>query len=124
MISGDQHLSTFSHLGIERPSDAVYQFCVSALANIFWRWFYPNSVEDPQGEFVDAWGNYFRMIVVANPERQELLNRKLRQRYVIPKQKRREVWVIRNVPVLVTDMGSFDLVKYNKRSQLNAGCTM
>ena len=85
VISGDQHLSTFSRLGIERPSDAVYQFCVPALANIFWRWFYPNSVEDPQGEFVDAWGNYFRMIAVANPERRELLDQKLRRRYVIPK---------------------------------------
>ena len=92
VLSGDQHLSTFARLGIDRPSDAVYQFCVPALANIFWRWFYPTEMgtdREPDtpghlGEFTDAWGNYFRMIAVANPERPDLLGQKLRQRSVLP----------------------------------------
>ena len=92
MICGDQHLSTVTRLGIEEPSDAVYQFCVPALANIFWRWFYPNTPgadrkpQEPEhlGEFVDAWGNFLRMVAVANPERRGLLGQKLRQRHVIP----------------------------------------
>jgi alkaline phosphatase D len=91
VLCGDQHLSTMTRLGIDKPSDAVYQFCVPALANIFWRWFYPNEPGadrkpgEPEylGEFVDAWGNFLRMIAVANPERHELLGQKLRQRYVI-----------------------------------------
>ena len=92
VVCGDQHLGTMTRLGIEKPSDSVYQFCVPALANIFWRWFYPNTPgadrkpEEPEhlGEFVDAWGNFLRMVAVANPERRELLSQKLRQRYVIP----------------------------------------
>lgn len=92
VISGDQHLATFARLGVERPSDAVYQFCVPALANIFWRWFYPENPgsdrgpgePDYLGEFVDPFGNFFRMIAVANPERRDLLSHRLRQRYLIP----------------------------------------
>jgi alkaline phosphatase D len=92
VVCGDQHLSTMTRLGIDEPSDSVYQFCVPATANIFWRWFYPNTPgEDRQpgepdylGEFVDPWGNYLRMVAVANPEHRELLGQKLRQRHVIP----------------------------------------
>jgi alkaline phosphatase D len=98
VVCGDQHLSTFARLGIERPSDAVYQFSVPALANIWWRWFYPNmpgkdrkpGEPDYLGEFTDAWGNYFRMIAVANPERRELLGQRLRQRHLIPLEEAKE----------------------------------
>jgi hypothetical protein len=92
VLCGDQHLGTMTRLGVEKPSDSVYQLCVPALANIFWRWFYPNTPgadrktgePDYLGEYVDSWGNYLRMVAVANPERRELLGQKLRQRYVIP----------------------------------------
>lgn len=94
IVSGDQHLGTFGRLGLDAPSDAVYQLCTPAVGNIFWRWFYPEQPgadrqpgePDYAGEFVDAWGNYFRMIAVANPERKDLLSHKLRQRYVIPEE--------------------------------------
>lgn len=92
LVAGDQHLGTFTRIGVEAPSDAVYQFCVPALANIFWRWWYPNVAgtdrapgeAEWQGEFTDAWGNFLRVIAVANPERQDLLSQRLRQRNVIP----------------------------------------
>jgi alkaline phosphatase D len=92
ILCGDQHLATFARLGIEKPSDAVYQFCVPAMGNIFWRWFYPiepgtdrqKGEPDYSGEFIDRFGNFFRMIAVANPERKELLGQKLRQRYLLP----------------------------------------
>lgn len=92
VLSGDQHLATFTRVGIDAPGDGVYNFAVPALGNIFWRWFYPSTpgagraAGEPEhlGEFTDAWGNPFRMIAVANPERQELLSQKLRSRSVLP----------------------------------------
>jgi len=80
VLCGDQHLGTFARLGVEAPSDAVYQFCVPAIGNIFWRWFYPATPgagrapgePDYLGEFVGAWGNPFRMVAVANPERKTI----------------------------------------------------
>jgi alkaline phosphatase D len=94
ILCGDQHLGTFARLGVDKPSDAVYQFCVPAMGNIFWRWFYPAEPgtdrrpgqPDYTGEFTDAFGNLFRMIAVANPERRELLGQKLRQRYLLPQE--------------------------------------
>jgi alkaline phosphatase D len=94
LLCGDQHLGTFARLGLEKPSDGVYQFCVPAMGNIFWRWFYPatpgggraEGEADHLGEFTDRYGNLFRMIAVANPERKQLLGQKLRQRYLIPQE--------------------------------------
>ncbi|MCD6351081.1 MAG: alkaline phosphatase D family protein [Armatimonadetes bacterium] len=98
VISGDQHLGSFARLGVDAPSDAVYQFCVPALANIFWRWFYPAEPgrdrkpgePDYLGEFTDPFGNFFRMIAVDNPERRELLGQRLRQRYLISEEEVRQ----------------------------------
>ena len=92
VLSGDQHLCTFSKLGIDKPGDAVYDFAVPAVGNIFWRWFYPSQPGanrkpgDPEylGDFTDEWGNPFRMLAVANPERESLLSQKLRQRQTLP----------------------------------------
>jgi len=92
VLGGDQHLATFARLGVRKPSDAVYQFAVPAMGNIFWRWFYPKDAgmgkqagePDYTGEFVDGHGNHFRMMAVANPERRSLLGQQLRQRYLIP----------------------------------------
>ena len=94
ILSGDQHLGTFARLGIEQPSDAVYQFAVPALGNYFWRWFYPEDAGNDRepgapnqtGEFIDGFGNYFRIIAVANPEERSLMDQKLRQRYMITKE--------------------------------------
>jgi alkaline phosphatase D len=122
VICGDQHLSTMTRLGIEEPSDAVYQFCVPALANIFWRWFYPNTPgadrkpEEPEylGEFADAWGNFLRMVAVANPERRELLGQKLRQRHVIPESEAKDG----KGDSLRTCLGDgYGVVRFNKASQ-------
>ncbi|MCL5269655.1 MAG: hypothetical protein M1457_03660 [bacterium] len=93
ILCGDLHLASLARLGIARPSDAVYQFCVPPMGNIFWRWFYPavpgsdRKPGEPEytGEFTDPHGNYFRVLAVANPERRELLNQNLRQRFVLPK---------------------------------------
>ncbi len=76
VISGDQHLATVMQLGIEETRDSVYQFCVPAVGNIFWRYFYPAEPglnRDPEtpdytGDFLDGFGNHFRMIAVANPQ--------------------------------------------------------
>jgi alkaline phosphatase D len=92
VLCGDQHLGTFVRLGVDEPSDGPYQLCVPALANFFWRWWYPDvegqdrAPGQPEhlGEFVDAYGNYLRMIAVANPEREDLLDQRLRARNVIP----------------------------------------
>ncbi len=94
ILSGDQHLATFARLGVDQPSDAVYQFAVPAMGNYFWRWFYPNTpgeerepgAPDYTGEFADGFGNYFRMVAVANPERRSLMDQRLRQRYIIPRE--------------------------------------
>jgi len=94
VLSGDQHLATFARLGIDSPSDAVYQMCTPAMGNIFWRWFYPNVAGEDRkegepehlGEFTDGYGNYFRMIAVANPDRKDLLGDKLRRRVLIPEE--------------------------------------
>ncbi len=98
VLSGDQHLATFARLGVEHPSDAVYEFAVPAMGNIFWRWFYPKQPgrgrapgqPDYLGEFSDGFGNFFRMIAVANPERRSLLGQRLRQRYLIPVEEARQ----------------------------------
>ncbi|MFC1734840.1 alkaline phosphatase D family protein [Candidatus Hydrogenedentota bacterium] len=92
VICGDLHLASFTRLGIDKPSDAVYQFCVPPMGNVFWRWFYTaepgkgRNPGDPEyyGEHVDPHGNMFRMLAVANPEKEELLGNKLRRRNLIP----------------------------------------
>jgi alkaline phosphatase D len=95
IVSGDQHLPSFARLGIEKPSDAVYQFAGPALGNIFWRWFYPaHPGNNPKpgapsytGEFTDQFGNYFNMIAVANPERKSVFEQNfINQRYLIPRE--------------------------------------
>mgnify|MGYP005853699471 CR=1 FL=1 len=97
LLGGDQHLATFSRIGIDSVSDGVYQFSVPALGNIFWRWFYPNhpgrqplaEAPDYTGDFTDGFGNLFRLLAVANPERRTLLSQNLRQRYLIPEEEAR-----------------------------------
>ncbi|NIA13522.1 MAG: hypothetical protein GWP08_05530 [Nitrospiraceae bacterium] len=93
IVSGDQHLATFSRLGLDAPSDGPYQFCVPAVGNIFWRWFYPAAPGKDRapgeaghlGEFTDRFGNFFRMLAVANPEKRELLGEGFRYRPKLPR---------------------------------------
>ena len=75
IVGGDQHLGTLIRLGLETCSDGPVQFCVPAIGNIFWRWFYPRNsgtgpLADPQGytgDFEDGFGNRFRLLAAANP---------------------------------------------------------
>ncbi|UCD37138.1 MAG: alkaline phosphatase D family protein, partial [Fidelibacterota bacterium] len=79
IVAGDQHLGTVTRMGIEKPGDAALQFCVPAVGNIYWRWFFPEPlltqweqsvkriVPDVSGDYSDGFGNHFRMIAVANP---------------------------------------------------------
>ncbi|HUU29273.1 MAG TPA: alkaline phosphatase D family protein [archaeon] len=75
IVCGDQHLSTLVSMGLDAFSDGPVQFCVPALGNIFWRWFYPKDqgsgpLADPQGctgEFTDGFGNRFCLLAAANP---------------------------------------------------------
>jgi len=75
IVCGDQHLSTLVHMGIDSPADGPLQFCVPAIGNIFWRWFYPaqpgsGPLADPRGytgDFLDGHGNHFRLLAAANP---------------------------------------------------------
>jgi alkaline phosphatase D len=91
LLCGDQHLASFAQVGIKESADGVYQFTIPALGNVFWRWFYPASPglnrqpgdPDYTGDFVDTWGNPYRVFAVANPERPGLLNERLTQRYLV-----------------------------------------
>ncbi|MBN2290220.1 MAG: hypothetical protein JXQ83_12875 [Candidatus Glassbacteria bacterium] len=75
VVCGDQHLSTLIKMGLEAPADGPVQFCVPALGNIFWRWFYAaqpggGPLADPEGytgDFLDGFGNHFRLLAAANP---------------------------------------------------------
>ena len=75
-ISGDQHLGTAVHYGLDEFRDAVYSLCTPAMSNI-WprRWFppdaAPNSIEGLRytGDHVDAFGNRVTVLAVANPAR-------------------------------------------------------
>jgi alkaline phosphatase D len=95
ILCGDQHLATLVRLGVDKPSDSSYQFSVPALGNVWWRWFYPSSPGagrepgEPEylGEFMDPFGNHFRMLAVANPERKALfdVHGSMYSRLLIPK---------------------------------------
>ncbi len=96
IICGDQHLATIIRMGVEQPGDATWQFCVPAAGNIYWRWFYPkkylslldnsnfSELPDVSGDYVDAFGNHFRMIAVANPDDPKVM-RLGRSRALIPR---------------------------------------
>ncbi len=75
VLCGDQHLGTLTRQGVESGAEGVINFCVPAIGNIFWRWFYParpggGPLADSRGytgDFEDGFGNRFRMIAAANP---------------------------------------------------------
>jgi len=75
MLSGDQHLSTIVHHGIDDWNDAGYSMCVPSIANFYPRGWIPripgNNRDDwmPEnlGEHVDGFGNKVTVYATTNP---------------------------------------------------------
>ncbi|HUZ47360.1 MAG TPA: alkaline phosphatase D family protein [Terriglobia bacterium] len=73
-LSGDQHLGTTSHYGVETFRDGVYEVCTPAISNL-WprRWCPPNPGKNPlpgrrnTGGYLDRFGNPITVLAVANP---------------------------------------------------------
>lgn len=75
MITGDRHLATVTHQGIEEHGDAGYAFAMPALVSVYRRWWSP---EEPTnglpgsdlaytGDYLDGFGNKISMLAYANP---------------------------------------------------------
>jgi alkaline phosphatase D len=69
LLSGDQHLATLVHHGLEGYDDGIVQFSVPAAGTHFQRWFEPPALRDSAytGRFTDYHGNRYTMLAVANP---------------------------------------------------------
>lgn len=75
-LSGDQHLGTTSHYGVDDFRDGVYAVCTPAISNCFpRRWFPSHSGKDVlpgkpnTGGYQDRFGNHITVLAVANPYR-------------------------------------------------------
>ena len=74
-ISGDQHLATIIHYGIEDWNDAGWSLCVPSVANFYPRAWVPlkpgknrkQGMPDYMGEFLDGLGNPITVWAAANP---------------------------------------------------------
>lgn len=73
-LSGDQHLGTTSHYGIDEFRDGVYEVCTPAVSNLFpRRWFPSHPGKNPlpgirnTGDYQDRFGNQITILAVANP---------------------------------------------------------
>ena len=74
-ISGDQHLATIIHYGIDDWNDAGWSLCVPSIANFYPRSWLPlepgtnhkKGMPDYTGEFLDGLGNYITVWAAANP---------------------------------------------------------
>jgi alkaline phosphatase D len=73
LLSGDQHLPSLVHHGLDRFGDGPVQFVAPAAGTAWQRWFeparpLPNPGDTPwTGDFTDAYGNRMRVLAVANP---------------------------------------------------------
>jgi alkaline phosphatase D len=72
VLSGDQHLGSLVRHGIDAFTDGPVQFTSPAAGSAFQRWFrpdapLPNASGPDTGDFVDGFGNRFRVLAVANP---------------------------------------------------------
>ena len=73
-LSGDQHLGSTTHYGVEEFRDGVYSVCTPAISNI-WprRWFPPHPAPNAlpgapnTGDYLDGFGNRMTVLAVANP---------------------------------------------------------
>ncbi len=76
MLSGDQHLATVIHHGIDEWNDSGYSFCVPSIVNYYNRWWMPlkpgrNHPAGPlphTGEFLDGFHNRITMHAYCNPD--------------------------------------------------------
>lgn len=73
-LSGDQHLGTTSHYGVDEFRDGVHAVCTPAISNIFPRRWFPaqpgkNALAGKRntGDFHDRFGNRITVLGVANP---------------------------------------------------------
>lgn len=73
-LSGDQHLGTTSHYGVDNFRDGVYAVCTPAISNIFPRRWFPaqpgkNVLPGTRntGDYLDRFGNHITVLAVANP---------------------------------------------------------
>lgn len=74
-ISGDQHLATIIHYGIENWNDAGWSLCVPSIANFYPRTWLPlkpgrnqkEGMPNYTGEFLDGLGNHITVWAAANP---------------------------------------------------------
>lgn len=75
-LSGDQHLGSTSHYGVEEFRDGVYGVCTPAISSI-WprRWWPPHPGRNAlpgtgnTGDYHDAFGNRLTILATANPAR-------------------------------------------------------
>lgn len=75
-LSGDQHLGTTSHYGVDGFRDGVYAVCTPAISNLFPRRWFPahpgrNALPGTRntGDYEDRFGNRITVLAVANPHR-------------------------------------------------------
>jgi len=74
-IAGDQHLATTVVQGLDKHDDGFVQFMVPAVGSTFQRWWdpaEPGANREPgappqTGNFIDPFGNRFRMLAAASP---------------------------------------------------------
>jgi phosphodiesterase/alkaline phosphatase D-like protein len=75
-LSGDQHIGTTSHYGIDDFRDGVCAVCTPAISNYFPRRWFPaqpgeNALPGTRntGNYFDRFGNHVTVLAVANPHR-------------------------------------------------------
>src|SRR5690242_1787372 len=73
-LSGDQHLGTTSHYGLDDFRDGVYAVCAPAVSNLWPRRWFPampgeNALPGARntGGYKDRFGNHITVLAVANP---------------------------------------------------------
>ncbi len=74
-VTGDQHLASVVHYGVEDFDSAGYAFCTPAVTNLWRRWWEPDEPGGNRrpgssrhtGEYVDGFGNLMTVMAVANP---------------------------------------------------------
>lgn len=76
-VSGDQHLATIIHYGIDDWDDAGWSLCVPSVANFYPRSWLPlepgkdreQGMPDYTGKFLDGLGNHITVWAAANPRK-------------------------------------------------------
>ena len=76
-MCGDQHLATIGQYGIDDWRDSGWWFCVPSIANLYPRWWKPQSKSphpiagplDNLGDYLEGFGNKITMYAYANPHK-------------------------------------------------------